>query len=153
MFQRIGRETMRRCTMPFWPFAMGTRSPRSYYQFCPIYRYCSFDISLVHLWSRATAAKVNIWQFFAWNCVDAAVHVADTQGQLLENNERGGRKNEGKFRREDYKGNWRVKPEPVSTWTTTLEMVIGRYCSAKWRVRTGWYNSAEENDFARVKGR
>lgn len=108
---------------------------------------------LVHLWSRATAAKVNIWQFFAWNCVDAAVHVADTQGQLLENNERGGRKNEGKFRREDYKGNWRVKPEPVSTWTTTLEMVIGRYCSAKWRVRTGWYNSAEENDFARVKGR
>lgn len=53
---------------------------------------------LVHLWSSATAAKVNIWQFFAWNCVDAAVHVAETpiQGQLLENNG-GERKNERKF--------------------------------------------------------
>lgn len=98
---------------------------------------------LVHLWSRATAAKVNIWQFFAWNCV---VQVADT-GAIAWKQRKGRKEKRTKIRREDYKGNWRVKPEPVSTWTTTLEMVIGRYCSAKWRVRTGWYNSAEENDF------
>ena len=107
---------------------------------------------LVHLWSSATAAKVNIWQFFAWNCVDAAVHVAETpiQGQLLENNgdRGGGKKTNQKFVARIIKG--------IDAWNRNRgcpfpreqpRLVIERYCSAKWRVRTGWYNSAEENDF------